>query len=350
MPQSGTCITVCNASKSLPISRGRWCVIGKISKANFPILDNRNTLYSNHKITMYNVRYFEYENTLQFRVYSEPVRCKDSIEVLESDVHVVNVNGDFVCVNSGEVICEDFGYDEFEDDDFYMPAPDGFNFDLLEIAMQEELKRKHEDSIRSSVGRTKRNIVYLTRSNNWDWFVTFTLSPDKVNRYDYSECTKKVRKFLNNLRRSVPDMVYIMVPELHKDGAWHFHGLMNNVDSLKFTDSGIKDDHGDIVYNMDKYNLGWSYCSKVRESDKAANYIMKYITKDLCEESKNRQRYWPSKNIKRAKVYEAMLSGDDLKKLMSKLYDKMTWKKLVQSEYYDVNLFEVPKDFFGKEC
>lgn len=299
---------------------------------------------------MYNVRYFEYENSLQFRVYSYPVVCRDSIEVLDSDVHVVNVNGEFVAVDSGEVICEDFDYDEFEDDYYFIPAPDGFDFDLLELAMQEEVKRKHDDSVRSSIGRTKRNIVYLSRSNSWDWFVTFTLNPEKVDRYDYSECTKRVRKFLNNLRRVVPDMVYIMVPELHKDGAWHFHGLMSNVDGLQFVDSGVKDKQGDTVYNMVKYNLGWSTCSKVRESDKAANYIMKYITKDLCEASKNRQRYWPSKNIKRAKVYEAMLSGDDLKKLMNKLYDKMTWKKTVQSEYYDVNLFEVPKDFFEKEC
>lgn len=300
---------------------------------------------------MYNVRYFVYENSIQFRLYSEHVRCVGSsneVALERSGQKIGRFGSDVVDFSDGLVlwnVVNDFD----DDDDDFMYLPDDFDFNLLEDAMKEEIKRKREDSIRSSVNRTKRNIVYLARSNSWDWFVTFTLNPEKVNRYNYCDSSKKVRKFLNNLRRLVPDMVYILVPELHKDGAWHFHGLMKNIESLDMFDSGLKDDAGREIYNMVAYKLGWSTCTRVGESDKAANYLMKYITKDVCEATKGRRRYWPSKNINRALVYQADLHGDEFKALKERLYECMTWKKKVCTEFQHVEIFEVPKDFFDKE-
>ena len=327
--------------------------LGNPAKQNFGlpyILDNRNTLYSNSKKSMYNVRYFVYKNSLQFRVYSEPVCLKARMEEVAFDrskQKLGRFGSDVVDLENGEILWN--VVDDFEDDESdFMMLPDTFDFDLLDVAYQEELKRKHEDSLRSSVGRTKRNIVYLSRSNDWDWMVTFTLNPEKVDRYDYAESSKKVRKFLNNLRRVAPDMVYLIVPELHEDGAWHFHGLMNGVEALEWHDSGKYDSEGRKVYNMQEYRLGWSYCSRVDTSDKAASYIMKYITKELCGKTKNQRRYWNSKNINRAEVFEAMVYGDDLKVLVDKLYDEMTWKKKVFTAYQDVEIFEVPKDFVEK--
>lgn len=299
---------------------------------------------------MYNIRYFEYENGLQFRVYSsEVMSTKNDVspDVCIFDKRLcLNYGHDVVDYGTGEIVWSDVDYVHGDD---WVDMDDNFDFDMLEQSYKDELKRKRDDSVRSSVGRTKRNIVYLSRSNNWDWFVTFTLSPDKVDRYDYLDCSKKVRKFLNNLRRSVPDMVYLLVPELHQDGAWHFHGLMKNIESLEMHDSGLKDNAGREIYNMVAYKLGWSTCSRVGDSDKTANYVMKYITKDLCECTPGRQRYWCSNNINRAKVYEACVWGDELKELVDKLYEKMTWKKKILGEFQDVEIFEVPKDFFDKE-
>lgn len=299
---------------------------------------------------MYNVRYFEYENGLQFRIYSNEVWSTKSdvspYECVFNNRLCMNYGHDVVDYVTGEIVWSDVDYVYGND---WVDMADDFEFNMLEQSYKDELKRKREDSIRSSVGRTKRSIVYLSRSNNWDWFVTFTLSPDKVDRYDYIECSKKVRKFLNNLRRSVPDMVYLLVPELHQDGAWHFHGLMSGIDSLDMPASGVTDVSGRMIYNMSAYNLGWSTCSRVGDSDKTSNYVMKYITKDLCECTPGRQRYWCSNNINRAKVYEACVWGDELKALLDKLYNNMTWKKKVLGEFHDVEIFEVPKDFFDKE-
>ena len=298
---------------------------------------------------MYNVRYFEYENSLQFRIYTNDVRSlKDEVRT-GVDIFGGRLVYDFghnkVDCITGEVVWSDIDYVYGND---WVYASDEFEFDMLEVSMNEEIKRKHEDSIRSSVGRTKRNIVYLSRSNSWEWFVTFTLNPEKVDRYDYVESSKKVRKFLNNLRRLAPDMVYLIVPELHQDGAWHYHGLMSGIDSLDMVDSGVKDSKGRAIYNMSAYKLGYSTCSRIGESDAAANYVMKYITKELCEGTKGRQRYWTSNNIKRANVYQADIHGEEYKKLIDMLYENTTWKKKIYNAFVDVEIFEVPKDFVEK--
>ena len=63
-------------------------------------------------------------------------------------------------------------------------------------------------------------------ANDWDWFVTLTFDPQKVDRYNYSDCAKKLKNFIDVTRRKCPGLKYLFVPELHKDGAFHFHGLI----------------------------------------------------------------------------------------------------------------------------
>ena len=42
--------------------------------------------------------------------------------------------------------------------------------------------KNHVDEV--SIKRTKKKVYDYAKSNEWEWFVTFTFSPDKVNRYD----------------------------------------------------------------------------------------------------------------------------------------------------------------------
>ena len=34
----------------------------------------------------------------------------------------------------------------------------------------------------------------------WDYFVTFTFSKEKVNRYDYDVCSKKISQWIKDLK------------------------------------------------------------------------------------------------------------------------------------------------------
>ena len=49
------------------------------------------------------------------------------------------------------------------------------------------IKRKKEHSLYSSLNRTRSALYMYARQCNWEYFVTLTYSPDKIeNRYDFS--------------------------------------------------------------------------------------------------------------------------------------------------------------------
>ena len=98
-------------------------------------------------------------------------------------------------------------------------------------------KYREEENKRRSVSRSKQTIYELARNGVWDWFVTLTFDGSKVDRYNYAEVTKKLSTWLNNLRKKSPDLQYLFVPEQHKDGAYHFHGLVSNLENVKILDS-----------------------------------------------------------------------------------------------------------------
>ena len=179
------------------------------------------------------------------------------------------------------------------------------------------------------------------RQCNWEYFITLTYSPDKIeNRYDYSLCMKKVRKWINHCKeRKANDLLYLLVPEQHKDGAWHIHGLLCNTTGLTFTDSGKRYD-GKIVYNLDNWKLGFSTATKVTDTYKVSNYITKYITKDLCAVTSGKQRYFVSKSIPKPKTFTALIDPSEVDSFVQEVADSygadLEYQKDV-SGYLDVN-------------
>ncbi len=152
-------------------------------------------------------------------------------------------------------------------------------------------------SLAVSTARTKQKVYGIVKANEWEMFVTFTFNPKLVKRTDYSDVTKKMHHWLTLVKKAfAPDLKYIIVPELHEDKkAFHFHGLFANTGNLDFIFSGIVK-KGKKLYNLEQFNLGWSTCSIVEDTTRVSGYITKYITKELCLVSKNKKRYWHSKN------------------------------------------------------
>lgn len=203
-----------------------------------------------------------------------------------------------------------------------------------------EDKNKSE-SLRVSYIRTINNIYDIARCNEWEWFFTFTFAPDKVkDRYDYAELSKVMSKWLSHVReRKCPDMVYVVVPEQHKDGAWHFHGLFRNIQGLTMVDSGHLDDQGRNIYNIQDFKLGFTTATPVDDSAKACSYLVKYITKELCAATPNMRRYWASKNCQRPTEEFCICEGDYLEKLQ-KLMVGSEYFKSVENEFQKVTYFE----------
>ena len=172
--------------------------------------------------------------------------------------------------------------------------------------------------LRKSMKRTQDKVYDYANSNNWQWFCTFTFSQDKVNRSDFEDVSDKFSQWLWNMRkRYCKDMKYLVVPEKHKDGSWHFHGLFSNCDGLNFVPAINQAEffngkpnkffgqplvrNGVQVYDMKRFKLGFSDCTKVRDTKKVASYILKYITKEMIADTPNRKRYWISRNLDKPK-------------------------------------------------
>ncbi|MDF2943578.1 MAG: hypothetical protein K0S01_2436 [Herbinix sp.] len=162
----------------------------------------------------------------------------------------------------------------------------------------EEYKNRVYRSFKNSSRRSKNKIYDYARANDWEWFVTVTFDPQKVDSFDYDVCTKKLSQWLKDARkRYCKDMKYLFVPELHKSGRYHFHGIMSNCEGLEFTDSGHVTENGEEkIYNIGKYKYGFTTATKVVDTQRVSMYIAKYVTKDLTSTIKGKRRYWQSKN------------------------------------------------------
>lgn len=191
--------------------------------------------------------------------------------------------------------------------------PDGsqqvtvFSADILRLpGWEEQQPRKRQRSkpdgsaaaedLARARRRAKAAVADIALSNEFSYFVTLTLDKEKVDRYDVGEVTKKLNNWLDNrVRRN--GLKYVLVPELHKDGAIHFHGFFNDalpaVDSGTLTTKGkprkprskaerrrMLDAGSHEVYNLPAWSLGFSTAIKLYGDRRAAvGYVCKYISK-----------------------------------------------------------------------
>ena len=139
--------------------------------------------------------------------------------------------------------------------------------------------------------RAKRELFRTAACNpDLSIFVTFTQSPELVNdRYDYKEAVRRLGMWLDNrVRRH--GLKYIMVPELHQDGAIHWHGLLSE-NGLDLVDSGHRDRKGEIIYNVKNWHWGFTTATRVKDHGACCRYVSKYISKQM-EGGTIGGRYW----------------------------------------------------------
>lgn len=142
-----------------------------------------------------------------------------------------------------------------------------------------------ERSKESSRNRAKAAVRDIAFCNHFDYFLTWTLDPKLIDRYDPEIVGKKVRSFLMNASNR-KGFLYIVVPELHKDGAIHLHGLCK-LGSVRiergvnpYTGKELSTEHNQPIYNMVDWKLGHSTCIPIDENyQRTCNYLVKYIDK-----------------------------------------------------------------------
>lgn len=210
----------------------------------------------------------------------------------------------------------------------YLENP--FDGELSELVFDfKDLERREQRAKSVSRTRTLNKIYDYSRANKWEHFVTLTFDPDKVDRYCYGDCQKKLSKWLERMRKQYPCMYYLFVPEMHKDGAWHFHGLVSGISScLEF--SGRYTKKKLPIFNIGKYKFGWSTATEIETEEACCKYLAKYITKDLCEVTSGRKRYWVSRNCNKPIEETFLLDHPDLENLYADLKEDAIFSKEVE--------------------
>ncbi len=190
---------------------------------------------------------------------------------------------------------------------------------LAEKTLFIKKKRKTGEPRLDNIKRAKDRIFDYTFNNKFDYFFTGTIDPKKLDSKDPKAILQPVQDWLKN-RVKRDGFQYILVAEYHKSGAIHFHGLIQ-CDKLNLTDSGTKSyrgfkkpmtdytavkkglnpAYGQIVYNLAKWNFGFTTCIETYGDPlNVAYYITKYITKD-CKKIFGKF-FWHSKGLKKPEI------------------------------------------------
>ena len=219
-----------------------------------------------------------------------------------------------------------------------------------------EEKNEENDYLQKSINRTKTKISDYILCNNFTHFITFTFDPknskvkNEENRHDLIKMSKLLITWvnseqINHFRRHGHRFGYLIVPERHKNNAWHFHAVFQGykneiedfysaknkyltVDEIRSKNKKPKNQRGFLP----RYNLGRSEIAPIKDKTKMSNYIKKYITKDLINE-KYKKRYWCSKNLKTPEIIENIVESST----------KIS-KEYLLKEYDYHKIYIIPKD------
>lgn len=159
------------------------------------------------------------------------------------------------------------------------------------LCLPSERKKKGNDhKLDASISRARRVVLELALCNPWDYFCTFTISKDKYDRKNLVKWRDSFTQWLRDQRKKGIEVAYVLVPEKHKDGSWHAHGLFRgNIPLISFADMRKA---GESVpdylvnggyWNWRDYQKKFGFCSfgLIRCAVATAFYVTKYLTKEI---------------------------------------------------------------------
>mgnify|MGYP006894371750 CR=1 FL=1 len=184
----------------------------------------------------------------------------------------------------------------------------------------------NDEKLDNHIARAKTKIFEYAACNEFDYFTTLTLNEKKYDRYNLGKFIKDLGQMIRNYRRDFKvDIQYLLIPELHLDGAWHMHGLFKGIPIEHLKLFTLEDKlpyrlrelimEGRKIYNWEKYaeKFGWCTLEQVINQEAVSKYITKYIRKSLntdLKREKEKKLYYISRGLKSAvKVKEGTING-----------------------------------------
>lgn len=201
----------------------------------------------------------------------------------------------------------------------------------------------NEEKLDRNIIRAKSRIKELALCNQWDWWCTFTIDKSKHDRYDLIGFQKDFASFLHDYNRRTPEenkVKYLLVPELHEDGAVHMHGFLRGI---RPNDLYINE-HGHLTWRSYEDHFGFISMDEIKDKKKASSYILKYMKKgmDLTVKELGAHLYYASKGLNKA---ETIFRG------AASLDAEWDWKgDYCRKKWYD-SIDDLKKDLetYGKE-
>lgn len=222
------------------------------------------------------------------------------------------------------------------------------------------------ESIKNSLKESRRryldNFYGYALSNDWDYFITFTIAEKQANGMFINRNNDDVMKLLwskfqNKIKHRFRDIKILCNPERHpKSGCLHFHAIFGNCDLSKFItpavdsseflwewkngekvfkkdESGnkipnpkfgkpIKSKFGEQVYNLSCWNFGFSTCVKLpRKNNKlrVVNYLIKYVSKSN-NMGRFQNRYYRTHNLNFKNKLITKMEEDEFNKNINSMF------------------------------
>ncbi len=246
------------------------------------------------------------------------------------------------------------------------------NMDFLVPMKKDATVAKLHKTIYRAGKRAFDTFTGYARSNKWDYFFTFTFSPEIVpNRSNLFVIRELWRKFQLKLKRIDNGCRILNAPEPHKDGARHYHALMCFSHDLPIVDYGdlsklpqrtceggpdkgktgfctfTKDGNftclpktdyklflvpyysygelqksklGDTLFCLNVYPFGINSCAIMPGDDtnqaKVARYVSAYMMKDGNSQY-NQKRFMRTQNVEGKVKFTMQLNDEELQQLIS---------------------------------
>lgn len=169
------------------------------------------------------------------------------------------------------------------------------------VNIEKRERGTNEEKLDCNLRRAKNKIREYALCNDWDYFCTLTLDKMKMDRYDIKKYIMKLGQMIRDIRKKTgANIQYLLIPEKHKDGAWHMHGLLKGIPKEMLVRSPVSN-RKRVVYNWIDYadKFGFTDLEPVESIEKVSSYIMKYVTKDMSRSIKelNAKTYYNSRGL-----------------------------------------------------
>ena len=205
---------------------------------------------------------------------------------------------------------------------------------LRNSGLEVEEKRKkvkgeyvHGEKLEESIIRTRSRIYELAICNEWEYFVTLTINKNRYDRMNLKKYRKDLAQFIRDYNKKYNISVkYLLIPEMHKDGAWHMHGFIMGLPNEHLE----KNENGYMDWFAYRNKFGYISIDGIRNREATSRYILKYITKNLesCVKELGDHMYYCSQGLKRAEIVKrGMLKERNIKWEFENEWVKIKWLK-----------------------